>query len=423
MVIWWVDMTQFLSRALGATEPAFSQSIRELEHAAGGPSTDIRVTTDIIQRTRLKIAELGLDPNDTTGPELYGALQQRLKADELLVRQALALPEGVSPEDIIVAIQKFFARPANRATSFVLKTSVAKKLLKKKIPKNAMKQLGYRSADSMLKHETPANLYAAALIAEPSSWHKAFREQYSKLTPSDFEDAPITITHPSTARWHKLAQNYVSASKHNILSFHELGAIVLLPIEQDVDGLAITTLLLLSEEMNGIRAHSSYAKLQQVKPDFGKRLQQSSISEPYTSARLADQPVPWRMIQRYYARFTDSYHPEVFEPHVQPEDLQWTSGEELLTKLDPRLAFWQGSETLGLLHAGEIVSCNVLDVALGYCNHLPFADRIVHFVRDTVWHELMMHYLNQANLETAVHQQLAGELTESLAFAGQESYN
>ncbi len=407
---------------MGAVEPAFSQSIQQLEHAAGRPGTDIRLTADIMQKTRTKIAELGLDPGDTTGPELYGALQQRLKADEQRVRSALALPETAAPNDIITRVQQFFSKQENRGLSFALKTSVAKKLLKKKIPKNAMKQLGYRSADSMLKHEQVADLYAAALIAEPAAWHKSFREQYAKLTPSDFESRPIVVTRPATKKWQKLAAAYVAHSRHNILDFRELGAIVLLPIAHDVDGLAITTLLLVAEDMNAIRAHSSYAKLQQVKPDFGKRLQALSVSEPLTSASLAGQPVPWRMIQRYYARFTNSYHPEVFEPHVQSEDLEWDEGETVLTRLDPELAFWQGSEHLGLLHEGAIVSCNVLDVALGYCNHLDFTDRIVHFVRDNVWHELMMRYLNQENLEAAVHRQLAGELTEPLALGEQESY-
>ena len=173
--------------------------------------------------------------------------------------------------------------------------------------------------------------------------------------------------------------------------------------------------------MNKIRSHSSYAKLQQVKPDFGKIIQKSSLAEPYTSAELAGQPVPWRMIQRYYARFTDAYHPEIFEPHVQPDDLAWTNGEDLLASLDLSLGFWRGTAHLGLLHDGAIVSLSALDVALGYCNQLSFGDRIVHFVRDNLWHELMMRYLHQDNLEAAVHQQLAGELTAPLALQEQEA--
>lgn len=406
-------MTRFLSEALGAVEPVFSRSLQQLEYAAGLPGTDIRLTADIIQKTRAKIAQLGLDPADTTGTELYGALQKRLEHDEQTARRALEVAEDTAPDEIVAkAVQFLRKQPANPV--FVLKASVAKRLLKKKPPKTVMKRLGYRSMDSMFKHESAPQLYAAAMICEPEAWHRAFREQYAKLTPSDFETKPISLLCPDNKHWQQLARDFVHSAHHNMLTFPELGAIVFLPMPQQVSGLAIITILLAAEEMNKIRSHSSYAKLQQVKPDFGGIIQKSSLAEPYTSARLAGQPVPWRMIQRYYAHFSDTYHPEIFEPHVQPDDLVWTSGEDLLASLDPSLSFWQGTAHLGLLHEGAIVSCNALDVALGYCNRLSFADRIVHFVRDSLWHELMMHYLNQDNLEAAVHQQLAGELTSPL---------
>lgn len=413
-------MTRFLSEVLGAVEPVFSKGIQQLERAAGQPGTDIRLTADILQRTRTKIGELGLDPADTTGPELYGALQQRLKNDEATARLALGVGDDATADDVIARVSQFLSKQADAGSCFVLKASVAKRMLKKKPPKLAMKRLGYRSVDSMLKHETTPQVYAAARIAESGSWQRSFREQYAKLSPSDFESKKIALVHPSTKRWQELAQDFVETAHHNMLSFPELGAVVLLPIKQQVDALAITTLLLASEEMNAIRAHSSYAKLQQVKQNFGTIIQKSSVDEPYTSAQLAGQPVSWRVIQRYYARFTDAYHPEIFEPHVQPDDLSWSSGEDTLAKLHPSLGFWQGTATLGLMHEGAVVSCNALDVALGYCNHLDFGDRIVHFVRDNLWHELMMHYLHQENLEAAVHQQLAGELTGSLALQEQE---
>jgi hypothetical protein len=416
-------MTRFLSQALGAVEPIFSQGIQQLEHAAGRPSTDIQLTSEIMQRMRQKIADLGLDPDDTTGPELYGALHERLKHDEQLLRESLSIAADADANTIIQQVQKTLESYEMPKKIFALKGSVAKRLLKKKIPKNTMKQLGYRSADSMLKHESAAAIYAAASIVEPATWHRNFREQYAKLSPSDFEMRKAAIVRPSSKRWEQLAADYVSSVKHNIMSFPELGAVVLLPLDHQVDGLAMATFLLTLEEMNAIRAHSSYAKLQQVQPDFGTIIQRSSVSEPFTSATLAGQAVPWRMIQRYYSRFSQAYHPEIFEPHVQADDLQWFDGEAVLATVAPELAFWKDTQCLGFVHDGEIVSCNALDVALGYCNHLAFTDRIVHFVRDNLWHELMMRYLNQENLERAVHQQLLKELADPMVFAEQEAYN
>lgn len=410
-------MTRYLSSALGAQQPLFGQSILELERASGRPSADIKLSSELMQQVRLKIAELGLDPDDTTGPELYGVLQVKLHDDERLVRSALSIAEDAESSEVLSRVQKFINNHETTNSCFVLKTIAAKRLLKKKAPKNAMKRLGYRSLDSMLKHEPIAAVYAAAVMTESVSWHKAFREQYAKLQSSDFEQRKMTVVYPKSKYWLELSDTYVQTARHNMLTFKELGSVVLLPINSKIDGLAITTLLLALHNMNDIRTYSSFAKLQQVKPTFGRIIQQTVNSEPMTSANLAGQPVSWKVIQRYYGRLKSIAHPEVFEPHVQPEDLQWHDAESILAELEPALGFWRDTQYVCMLHDEEPVSFNILDVALGYCNHLAFQDRIVHFVREHLWHELMSRYLHQENLEAAVHQQLSRDLVDEVALA------
>ena len=395
----------------------FGQSIEELERASGRPSADIRLTTEIMQKTREKLAQLGLDPSDTTGPELYSALHERLRQDETQLRTTLNINAQAPANEVLSRIQQFLTEHDMPKNCFALKAIAAKRMLKKKIPKATMKALGYRSVDSMLKHEPIAQIYALAFMAEPATWQRAYRAMYAKLQPSDFETREISILSPQSKRWIDASRLYVPQARHNIASFQELGAVVLLPLEQAVDGLALTTLLLVLHYLNDIRAYSSFTKLQQVKTNFGESIAKTADSEPYTSAHLANQPVSWRMIQRYYGRFMHEYHPEVFEPHVQPEDLAWHDAEDVLVAIEPTLAFWQDTAGLCVLHDGEPVSMNMLDVALSYCNHLSFADRIVHFVRDRIWHELMMRYLNQENLEAAVTEQLSNELVDREALA------
>jgi hypothetical protein len=410
-------MTRFLSLALGAKQPLFGQSIQELERASGRPSADIHLSSEMMQKARTKIIQLGLDPQDTTGQELYGALQARLKQDEANVRQALNITEDATSSDILTSVQKFLNAHRAASNSFALKTAVAKRMLKKKPPKVAMKRLGYRSLDSMLKHESVAAIYAAAAMTESATWHKGFREQYSKLQAGDFEQRKINVIVPTSKRWADITSSFVQNARHNILCFKELGTVVLLPLDAKIDGLAITTLLLTLHYMNDIRTYSSFAKLQQVKPTFGQTVQQTSLSDPMTSASLAGQPVPWKVIQRYYGRIKADFHPEVFEPHVQPEDLEWHDAEEVLAELEPSLGFWLDTQYICMLDNDQPVSLNILDVALAYCNHLDFPDRIVHFVREHLWHELMSRYLHQENLEAAVHQQLSRELVDDIALA------
>jgi hypothetical protein len=403
-------MTRFLSQTLGANEPTFGLAVQDLERASGHQSADIRLTTEIMHGTQEKMRQLGLDPHDTTGPELYRALQERLRQDEQHLRTVLGLEKQATPSEVLSRLQQFLEKHEVSKGCFALKLSVAKRLLKKIPPKKAMKQLGYRSVDSMLKHEPVAHIYAAALIIESPQWQQTYRDQYKNLRPGDFESRKMTVLFPKAKKWEKLTTDFIAQNKHNIVCLKELGAIVLLPHETDMPGLAITTFLLVFNDMNTIRAHSSFTKLQQVKPAFGETVKNAVEQEPYTSAELAGQPVPWRLIQRFYGRHQQAYHPDIFEPHVQPEDLSWFDAEHVLKDLQPALGFWEGTAALSLLYNGEPVSLNVLDVALGHCNQLSFTDRIIHFVRENIWHELMMRYLNQENLEQAIGQQLSKEL-------------
>jgi ASC-1-like (ASCH) protein len=407
-------MTRYLSLALGAEEPVFSQGIQQLEQASGLPSADIRLSTDLQQNMRRKIAELGLDPKDTTGPELYSALHERLKADDMRVRTILGITDESTTADVLASVHNLLAKAELHKMCFALKQPVAKRLLKKKVPKNVMKQLGYRSVESMLKHEPVAQLFAAAALCESPSWQKAFHDQFVSLHPSDFEVRPMQFYLPESKKWNDLAASYVPRVRHNVLTFKELGAVVVLPMNGRLEGLTMTMLLLSLHAMNDIRSYSSYIKLQQVKQRFGAMVRDAAYAEPKIAAELAGKPVLWKTIHRYYATFKEMYHPEIFEPHVQPEDLTWTHAEDILAKLEPALSFWQGTQHLLLMHDGQPVSCNMLDVALGFYNNLSFSDRIVHFLRDELWHELTLKYLNQDNLQSAVSRQLSYELVDDL---------
>lgn len=404
-------MTRHLSIALGAEEPTFSQGIRQLEMAAGLPGADIRLTTQMAQVMRAKLAALGLDPQDTTAGELYNALHERIRQDESRLEGVLGIDQHAAAEDVLARVVQFLNALESPQRCFALKHSVAKRLLKSKPPKNAMKRLGYRSVDSMLKHEPVSHILAAAHIVEAATWHKAFGEQYAKLLPSDFESRSLTLTMPRSKKWDALSLDYVQKARHNLLAFKDIGTVVLLPLPERIDGLAIVTLLLIMNEMNELRAYSSFIKLQQVKPDFGALAWQNSRGGEGIVVQLANQEIDWQTIHRYYARFKDAYSTEIFEPHVQPEDLRWRHAETVMAQLEPTLAFWHETQHLVYLDSeGDAVSCNMLDVALSYCNHLPFKDRILQYMRANLRHEILLRYLNQHNLEEATRLQLSQNL-------------
>lgn len=374
-------MTRVLAELLGAEQPQFSHIVQQLERAAGRPSTDIRLTTEITQRVNAKLRELGLDPKDTTSEELYRALEERFAGDEAKVRDTLGLSQESSVQELLLAVQRFALTAVNTKQTFALKPTVAKRLLKKVPPKKAMKQLGYRSLASLLKHEPACLIYAAAFAVESNAWKKKFQSQYVGLQSRDFEIRTIEITLPGHSRWSKLATRLSMEQKQNILVFPELGAVVMLPLTRDLPGLAITNLLLILHGVNEIISTGSYLRLHQVTPEFGQTVCTVSQTEPLTSAQLIGRQVPWKVLQQYYSRNKDAYNPVIFEPHVNPSDLTWHSPERTLESLHAGLRFWRDTPYTSQLQGGASVSLNLLDVAVNYCNGLKFRERISAFSR------------------------------------------
>jgi hypothetical protein len=399
-------MSKLLSELLGATEPMFSLALKQLEEASGLPSVDVRLTAEIVGKVRLKTQELGLDPDDTTGKELYFGLMNKIeKHDEHLVKQI----GGKDPNDsaaLMPLMKQAWDGVDTPKSCWVLKYSVAKTMLKKMPPKQIMKHLGYRSVDSMLKRENLAEIYGALRFAEKPEWLNKFNELYKKLKPSDFETRQIEIVQMPLERWGDIAAPFIHKKRHNITHLKELGVILMLPVTVPLRGIAIFTLPLLFHYLQEIRLYSAFFKMQQVKPDFGQIVVETLIADPSSAAVMAGQHIHWRVIQRYFGKLESEYHPEIFEPHVQPEDLHWRRAETLLYQLAPELKFWEDLDYVGVMHAGRPLTLNVLDVAASYVNQLPYASRAIYHFRESLWTEIFVRYMGQKTLEEQVLKQL-----------------
>jgi hypothetical protein len=291
-------------------------------------------------------------------------------------------------------------------------------MLKQVPPKKAMKQLGYRSLDSFLKHESPALALTAAWLVEGQVWQKRFLDQYVKLKPADFENRKVQLLQPSSPRWHKLAHQVVTARRHNLVCLKELGVLVFLPLDAKSPGGSTTVSLSLAlHNLNDIRASSTFLKLCQVRADFGATVRNLVTDEARLSSQLLDQPVPWHLIQQYYARLSHHFREALFEPHLQLEDMTWHPIESTLAQIDPKLAFWDGSHHLGILEGSRAVSMNVIDVALNYCNHMAFENRVVQQFQQSLWHELLLRYFNHHSVERTVLNELQPELAREKVLA------
>lgn len=405
VVRFYISMTRELSEILGAREPAFRLGLRQLEQTSGNPNEDIRLSSRVHRQVQEAIRALGLDPYDTTGPELYGALMARLEKDDAALADVLGTTDKTV--NLMTRTQRLLQKLDIPRSVFAVKTTAIKAIIKKSPPKKAMKQLGYRSIDSMLKHEHPALILAAASIAETRQWHSSLVNRYKKLKPTNFEVRDVTIVAPNNKKWVQLAKPFVEKHQHNILKFDELGAVILLPIEPDrLRGTALATLLIALQEINEVRSVSAFLKLNQVRPDFGELVAESVRDDPFMNSRLANERLPWKLVQHYFGRPDLDEIPDTFEPHVQPEDLQPVSIEAVLAGLSPRFEFWKKTSDAGYLYNNQPVSLNLTDAALNFCNQLPFERRIMTYLREHLWRELMLRYMKRESVEAAVQKQL-----------------
>lgn len=280
-------------------------------------------------------------------------------------------------------------------------------------PQHVMKLLGYRSVDSMLKRESLATLYGALRFVESPDWLNAFNMRYTKLAPTDFETRPIEIVVLPADPWANAAAPFIAQKRHNITHAKEVGIIVMLPLQTPrADGLTLWATGLLLHYINEIRLYSTYFKLQQVKKNFGDILAHTLIADPDLGPVMAGQNIHWRVIQRYFGKTASSHHPEIFEPHVQPEDLHWRQAEETLFAIDPELEFWKDLDYVAVIPKQESlpVSFNLLDVVASFSNKTPYKNREVYHFRESLWNEIFMRYMGQQTLR----QQVLGRLDNDM---------
>ncbi len=217
-------MSKILSELLAAEEPLFGMAIKRLEQASGNSSVDVRLTAEIIGKVHMKMRALGLDPKDTTGKELYRALCNLVEKHDAFLADRIGCDDPSDVHAVLPRIKDVVEALDVPRKAWLLKTSVAKRLIKAMPPKKVMKQLGYRSIDSMIKRESIAELYAGMRFLETAEWQNKFIRSYKALKPTDFEVRNIEVLLLDSSKWGVSADKFVGTSRHNITHLKEIGA-------------------------------------------------------------------------------------------------------------------------------------------------------------------------------------------------------
>jgi len=364
------------------------------------------------EKVRIALRTLGLDPDDTTGPELYAALMNRVEQDNERVTKIIGAKDHSDIRGVVDAAVKTAEETDTLKTCWALKRSVAKDMLREMPPKKMMEHLNYRSIDSMFKQENFDEIYSALRFSEGGDWLNDYNELFKKITPSDFEEREINIVIMDHDKWAGMAEKFTKKKLHNVTHTKELGTIIVVPMKQEkMRGITLKTLPLLYHYINEIRLYSSFFKLSQVKPNFGEEIVDTLIADPSNAAIMAGQNIHWRVIQRYFGKLKDESHPEAFQPHLHPEDLHWRKAEELLYSLDPEMEFWHDMDYVARFEDdNKPNSFNLTDVSFGYSNGIGYGDRYVYHMRESLWNEIFSRYMGEDVLKNQVLVQLDNDM-------------
>lgn len=401
-----------LAKLLKAKEPLFSLSIRQLEQLSGREKMDVKLLAEIQQTANHRMKEIGLDPHDITGLELYRALENKITQDNERVTRIIGGKDHSDVNHIVPYIIKAAKATKTNWQCWALKRSVAKDMLREMPPKKMMKHLRYRSINSMLKNEPFDEIYTALRFTEGEDWLNQYNELFKKVSASDFESRKINLIIMDHDKWVDLAGSFTKKKLHNITHTKELGTIVVVPMHvSHMRGLTLKSLPLIYHYINEIRLYSSFFKLKSTKKNFGEEMVDTLIADPGDAAVLAGQNIHWRVIQRYFGKLKSEYHPEAFEPHVHPEDLHWRKAEEMLFDLDPKMGYWRDLDYVGLMQDdGRPVSFNMVDVSFGYSNEKTYDSRYTYHFRESLWNEIFMRYMGNKNLEKQILNQLDNDM-------------
>jgi hypothetical protein len=237
-------MSRKIARLMGETESSISKLIKELEEKNGFPSHDARLLAANSQNLRTKVEELGLDADDTTAEELYHALLVRYEKNSDLFETQFGA-DGLSFDEKAAKASRLAEKSFYLPERWALKSAAARHILHELPPKHLMKHLKYRSVDSMLKREKPAELYLAANYTEPAIWRKNLDRLISKLDTTDFEFKKVSILTLESEKW-----SAVDGPPDYLVLSDDVGAAAIWPAEDIYNTSLLALTLLLADSLN-----------------------------------------------------------------------------------------------------------------------------------------------------------------------------
>jgi len=387
-----------IGKFLEAKEPLLDHALAQLEDETGKKGVDVRLAADIAETAANRTKRLGLKP-DCSGPELYHALIKQVALHDEHLAHKIGGKDPRDLKEMIPLIVKAAEAAPLPKDGWFMKEDKARTMLRNHPPVAVMERLGYHLVSQLLEKESIYELMLSLRFAEDADWLNTFDGFYNDLKPSDFEHREIKVVPFDPAKWGDIAEHFIAKKRHNITHSKEMGAIAIMPMtEAKMTGVTLKVMPLLFHYFNEIRLYSSFFKLMQDKKNFGEIVATTLVADTPKLPLTQHSHIHWRVIQRYFAKLKEP-HPEIFEPHVQPEDLHWRRAEDVLYEIDPELAFWRDLDFVAVEKGHDTITFALMDVSLSYSNGLNYDNRYLYHFRESLWNELFARYLGEKVLE------------------------
>jgi hypothetical protein len=253
-----------------------------------------------------------------------------------------------------------------------------------------MKAFHFQSVDSLNKRMDVGEVMCAARLVESKTWWDKTKKLFNALKEHDFEMAPVHIVPATDTRWLPLLETWEKSKGHRSIISKEAGTVC---FGQGVGPAKhLVAIVALLRSINELRVYSSYLKLHYVHPSIGNVLVHAVDDGSLIHATVTGAVFHWRDVHRYFGSLSPV--DDATFVHLDVNDLGWLEIETLLSLKIPELAFWVGTDFLGVSYGdGKIVSMNLLDVAISSEHKLTHTTMYTVHLARALRSELMARYV------------------------------
>ena len=397
-------MSRLLVQLLHADERQFRSFVERLERACLNPGVDIRLSAEIITKTREKARTLGLDAVDTTAKEMYFALKNKLLQNDLKLKDKLKIDDN-SAQSNTEKLAKQATKLSKKEVTLCVSAVGVKRILIAVPPRKTLRLLKLRSLESVLKREDPRILYALALQIEDASWKSQVHAKIKRLQSKDINWLPVAVLCiPSV--W--MEKSYSHISHHGfMLSCSDIGVVALLPVvKKYTPGTTTMSLGLILQAVQRLSIGTMPYRRQGFVQGYQNILPEIAHNKQPALLPIHGLTPSWRAVHQLLSLgLIDDDGPDV---ELILGDLYWESTEMKLASIVPDFDFWVDTHYLGVKTEKEPVSLHLLDVAREVVSESEYSQRQAKHLEGSIWNELQIRYLKQDAMSKALSQQLQG---------------